>query len=141
MIVQSMCNSFKVELLTAIHDFSTSGDVFKIALFTAAADLSANTTAYSSTNEIIGTNYVAGGLSLTSIAPILFGNVGVVDFNDITWNNLTVSGVRGALIYNSSKSNRAVCVLDFGSDRSAFAAPFTIIFPDADASSAIIRVQ
>lgn len=141
-ITQAICNSFKVELLTAIHNFTAStGDTFKIALFTSAATLGENTTAYTTAGEITGTNYTAGGVNLTSITPTLSGSVGVVDFTDAVFSNVTVSGVRGALIYNSSKANRAVAVLDFGSDRAAAGSNFTVIMPAADATNSIIRVQ
>jgi hypothetical protein len=94
---------------------------------------------YSATNEASGTNYTAGGASLTSATPVLSGSTAICDFNDLTFSSVTITA-RGALIYNSSKSNKAVAVLDFGSDKTSSAGNFTIVFPTADASNAIIRI-
>ena len=139
-ITQALCSSFKQELVTGTHNFTAStGDIFKIALYTNAATLGASTTAYTTTNEVVGTNYVAGGNNLVSVTPVLSGTTALCDFADTTWSTVTLTA-RGALIYNSSKSNRAVLVLDFGSDKTATAGDFTIIFPVADASNAIIRI-
>jgi hypothetical protein len=139
-ITQAMCTSFKVELMTATHNFTTStGDVFKIALYTSSATLDATTTAYTSTNEVSGTGYSAGGNTLTNVTPTSSGTTAFTDFADTTWSTATITA-RGALIYNSSKSNKAVCVLDFGSDKTSTAGNFTIVFPTADASNAIIRI-
>ena len=135
-----ICNSFKQELLVATHNFTAStGDTFKLALYTSAATLTASTTVYSATNETSGTNYTAGGAALTSITPVLSGSTAVCDFNDLTFSSVSITA-RGALIYNSSKTNKAVAVLDFGSDKTASAGNFTIVFPTADASNAIIRI-
>ena len=139
-ITQAMCTSFKVELMTATHNFTTStGDVFKIALYTSSATLDAGTTAYTSTNEVSGTGYTAGGNTLTNVTPTSSGTTAFTDFADTTWSAATITA-RGALIYNSSKSNKSVCVLDFGSDKTSTAGNFTIVFPTADASNAIIRI-
>jgi hypothetical protein len=139
-ITQAMCTSFKVELMTATHNFTTStGDTFKIALYTSSANLDATTTAYTSTNEVSGTGYTAGGNTLTNVTPTSSGTTAFTDFADTTWSTATITA-RGALIYNSSKSNKAVCVLDFGSDKTSTAGNFTIVFPTADASNAIIRI-
>lgn len=139
-ISQAMCTSFKVELLTATHDFTnTTGDVFKIALYTSSATLGATTTAYSSTNEVTGTGYTAGGNTLTNVTPTSSGTTAYTDFADTTWTTATITA-NGALIYNSSKSNKAVAVLAFGSDKTSTAGDFTIQFPVADASNAIIRL-
>lgn len=139
-ITQAMCTSFKVEILQAVHDFTNStGDTFKIALYTSAATLDATTTAYSATNETSGTGYTAGGNTLTNVTPTSSGTTAFTDFADTTWSTATITA-RGALIYNSSKSNKAVAVLDFGSDKTSTAGDFTIIFPTADASNAIIRI-
>lgn len=139
-ITQAMCTSFKVELMTATHNFTTStGDTFKIALYTSSATLDATTTAYTSTNEVSGTGYTAGGNTLTNVTPTSSGTTAFTDFADTTWSTATITA-RGALIYNSSKSNKAVCVLDFGSDKTSTAGNFTIVFPTADASNAIIRI-
>jgi hypothetical protein len=141
-ITQAMCVSFKLELLEGIHNFTGgTGDTFKIALYTSSASLDSSTTLYSTTNEITGSGYTAGGVALTSVTPIIDGTIACADFIDATWATVTISGVRGALIYNSSKSNKAVMVLDFGSDRSASGSNFVVTFPSPDQSSAIIRVQ
>jgi hypothetical protein len=141
-----ICSTFKKELMTATHNFTTStGNVFKIALYTNSATLDASTTVYSATNEIVntsGTAYVAGGKALTNVTPTNSGTVGLTDFADISWTS-AVFTARGALIYNTSSANAAVCVLDFGSDKevgAAGAGTFTIVFPTADSSSAIIRI-
>lgn len=139
-ITQALCTSFKQELLTATHDFTNStGSTFKIALFTSSATLSASTTAYSTSNEASGTGYSAGGNTLTNVTPSTSGTTALTDFADTTWSTSTITA-RGALIYNSSASNAAVAVLDFGSDKSSSAGDFTIQFPAADASNAIIRI-
>ncbi len=139
-ITQAMCTSFKVEILQGVHDFTTStGDVFKIALYTSSATLGASTTAYSTTNEVSGTGYTAGGNTLTNVTPTSSGTTAFTDFADTTWSTATITA-RGALIYNSTNSNAAVCVLDFGSDKTSTAGNFTIVFPTADASNAIIRI-
>ncbi len=139
-ISQALCTSFKVELMTGTHNFTTStGNTFKLALFTSAATLGASTTAYSSSNEASGTNYVAGGSNLTNVTPTSSGTTAFTDFADLTFSNVTLTA-NGALIYNSSASNKAVCVLAFGSDKTATAGNFTIVFPAADASNAIIRI-
>jgi hypothetical protein len=139
-ITQAMCTSFKVELLQGVHNFTnTTGDTFKIALFTSSATLDATTTAYSTSNEVSGTGYTAGGNTLTNVTPTSSGTTAFTDFADTTWSTATITA-RGALIYNSSESNKAVAVLDFGSDKTSTAGDFTIIFPTADASNAIIRI-
>lgn len=139
-ITQAMCTSFKTELLTATHDFTNStGDAFKIALYTSSATLDATTTAYSATNEVSGTGYTAGGETLTNVTPTSSSTTAYTDFADVTWSTATITA-RGALIYNSSKSNKAVVVLDFGSDKTSTAGDFVIQFPTADASNAIIRI-
>lgn len=136
-ITQAMCTSFKVQLLAGDHDFDT--DTFKIALYTSSATLDASTTAYSTTNEVSGTGYTAGGNTLTAVAPTSSGTTAYVDFADTTWSSSTITA-RGALIYNSSKADKAVAVLDFGADKSSTAGDFTVQFPTADASNAIIRI-
>lgn len=141
MIVQAMSTSFKVELLTGTHNFTAStGDTFKIALYTSSATLGASTTVYSGTNEVAnGNGYTTGGNTLTSVTPTSSGTTAFTDFADTTWTNATITA-RGALIYNSSKSNKAVAVLDFGSDKISTNGDFTIVFPTPDASNAIIRI-
>ena len=139
-ITQAMCTSFKKELLEAIHNFKNSGgDTFKIALYTSSASLDASTTAYSTSNEISGTGYTAGGNTLTRVDPSSSGTTGFTDFSDTTWSSASITA-RGALIYNDSDSDKAVAVLDFGADKTASGGDFTITFPAADASNAIIRI-
>ena len=145
-ITQAMCTSFKVELLNGIHAFgttvtrgATTADSMYIALYTSSASLDATTTAYSVTNEVSGTGYTAGGNALTAVAPTSSGTTAFTDFNDTTWSTATITA-RGALIYNSTQSNKAVAVLDFGADKTSTAGDFTIVFPTADASNAIIRI-
>lgn len=139
-ISQAMCTSFKVELLQGVHNFTNStGNTFKIALYTSLADLSATTTAYTTSEEVVGTGYTAGGNTLTNVTPTSSGTTAFTDFADTTWSSSTITA-RGALVYNSSAANRSVIVLDFGSDKSSSAGDFTIIFPTANASDAIIRI-
>lgn len=141
-ITQAMCTSFKVELLQGVHNFTNStGDTFKIALYTSSATLDATTTAYSTSNEVSssGTNYTAGGNTLTNVTPTSSGTTAFTDFADTTWSSSTITA-RGALIYNSTESDAAVVVLDFGSDKSSSNGDFTIQFPAATASTAIIRI-
>lgn len=139
-ITQAMATSFKQELLTGTHDFTNgTGDTFKIALFTSSATLGAATTAYSTSNEVSGTGYTAGGNTLTNVTPSSSGTTAFTDFADTTWSSATITA-RGALIYNSTDSNKAVVVLDFGSDKTSTNGDFTIQFPTADASNAIIRI-
>ena len=146
-ITQAMATSFKVEILNGIHAFgttvvrgATTPDTFKIALFTSSATLDATTTAYSTTNEVPSTgNYTAGGNTLTTVAPTSSGTTAFLDFSDTTWATSTITA-NGALIYNSTQSNRAAAVLAFGSDKSSSGGNFTIQFPVADASNAIIRI-
>ena len=136
-ITQCVPTSFKVELLKGTHDFTSN--TFKIALYSSSADLGPSTTVYTTTEEISGTAYSAGGATLTVGTPPSDGLVGLTDFSDVTWSTATITA-RGALIYNSSKSNKVVVVLDFGSDRIKAAADFKIEFPSADQHNAIVRV-
>lgn len=139
-ITQAMATSFKQELLTGTHNFTNgTGDTFKIALFTSSATLGAATTAYSTSNEVSGTGYTAGGNTLTNVTPSSSGTTAFTDFADTTWSSATITA-RGALIYNSTDANKAVVVLDFGSDKTSTNGDFTIQFPTADASNAIIRI-
>jgi|TARA_R100001443_G_scaffold60626_1_gene70936 hypothetical protein len=139
-ISQAMCTSFKKELLEAKHNFLASGgNSFKLALYTSSASLGAGTTAYTTSNEASGTNYTAAGAALTNINPDSSGTTGFTDFANLTFSTVTITA-RGALIYNDTNSDRAVCVLDFGGDKTATAGDFTITFPTADASNAIIRI-
>tara|TARA_R100001594_G_scaffold115686_2_gene150583 strand:+ start:13597 stop:14025 length:429 start_codon:yes stop_codon:yes gene_type:complete len=139
-ITQAMCTSFKQELLEAVHNFKNSGgDTFKIALYTSSASLGAGTTAYTTSNEVSGTGYTAGGNTLTRVDPTTSSTTAFTDFSDSTWSSASFTA-RGALIYNDSDSDKAVAVLDFGADKTASGGDFTITFPAADASNAIIRI-
>ena len=153
-ITQALCTSFKQEILQGIHNFTNgsgggtttstgSGNTFKIALFTSSASLGAGTTAYADSNQASGTGYSAGGNTLTNVTPTTSSTTALVDFADTTWSSSSITA-RGALIYNSStaagSANRAVAVLDFGTDKTTSSGDFTITFPTADASSAIIRI-
>lgn len=144
-ITQAMCTSFKDQLLEAVHDFrSSGGDTFKLALYSSAATLDATTTAYTSSNEVANSgSYSAGGGTLTNVSPTTSGTTAFTDFADISFTSATINA-RGALIYNTTPthtySNPAVVVLDFGSDKISTSGTFTIQFPAADASNAIIRI-
>ena len=136
-----LCTSFKKELMTATHNFTAASDQFKIALYDNSASFTAATTAYTSSNEITGTNYTAKGQFLTSVTPTTTGTTALTDFSDEVFSNVTISSVRGALIYNEAASgDPSVCVLDFGADKGSTSGDFTIVFPTADASNAIIRI-
>lgn len=139
-ITQAMCTSFKVELMQGRHDFSAAGgDSFKIALYTSAATLGADSTVYSASGEVSGAGYTAGGNALTRVDPASAGTTALADFADTSWPGASFTA-RGALIYNVSDADRAVCVLDFGSDKTVSDGTFTIQFPAADAANAIIRI-
>ena len=140
-ITQAMCSSFKKEILEAKHNFLNSGgNTFKIALYTSSASLGAATTAYTTSNEVSGTNYTAKGNTLTRVNPSLDGTTAITDFADTTWSSSTITA-RGALIFNEDTSgDTSVLVLNFGSDKSSSSGDFTIAFPAADASNAIIRI-
>ena len=136
-----MCTSFKKELLEGVHNFKNSGgSTFQIALYTDSASFTAATTAYTSSNEITGTNYSAKGNTLTRVDPSSSGTTGFTDFADTSWSTATFSAM-GAMIFNDSASgDPAVVILDFGALKTATAGTFTIAFPAADASNAIIRI-
>ena len=136
-----MCTSFKKELMTATHNFTnSSGNTFKLALYTNSASFTAATTAYTTSNEVSGTGYSAGGSALTNVTPTTSSTTALTDFADLTFSSATITA-RGALIYNDSASgDPSVVVLDFGGDKTSTAGDFTIVFPTADASSAIIRI-
>jgi len=140
-----MCSSFKQELLEGAHNFKNSGgDTFKLAMYTNSASFNAATTAYTTSNEVSGSGYSAGGGTLTRVDPSLSGTTALTDFADLTFSSATVTA-RGALIYNTttgsgSSTTDTVVVLDFGSDKTSTAGDFTIQFPAADASNAIIRI-
>lgn len=137
-----MCTSFKEELMTATHDFTAStGNTFKLALYTNSASFDASTTAYTATNEVGNSGtYSAGGGTLTNVSPTTSGTTAFTDFADLTFTSATITA-RGALIYNDTAAgDPSVVVLDFGSDKSSSAGDFQIVFPTADASNAIIRI-
>ena len=140
-ITQAMCTSFKKELLEAKHNFLASGgNSFKLALYTSSATMTAATTAYSTSQEASGTNYTAGGAALTNINPTSSGTTAFTDFADLTFGTATVTA-RGCMIYNDTASgDPAVAVFDFGGDKTSTAGSFTIQFPTADASNAVIRI-
>jgi|TARA_R100000426_G_scaffold622_4_gene1163 poly-gamma-glutamate capsule biosynthesis protein CapA/YwtB (metallophosphatase superfamily) len=142
-ITSAICNSFKQEVLVGTHNFTaTTGHTFKIALFTSSATLGASTTAYSTSNEITnssGTAYTAGGATLTSVTPTLSGSTAVCDFNDVSFSSASFTA-NGALIYNDTQSDKAVAVIAFGGDKTVSSGTFTIQFPAADATNAIIRL-
>lgn len=139
-ITQAMCTSFKVDILSGTQNFNTgTTKVYKIALYTSSATLDATTTSYSTANEVTGTGYTAGGNTLTvSQIPTSGGTTAYISFADTTWTSATITA-RGALIYEST-ANKAVAVLDFGSDKSSSASNFTIQFPAATSTTAIIRI-
>ena len=147
-ITQAMSTSFKVEILDGIHNFgtgvvraTTAADTFKIALYTSSATLGASTTAYTTSDEVPSTGgYTAGGNTLAvSVVPTSTGTTAYLSFSNTSWANATITA-RGAMIYNATQSNKAVAILDFGSDKTSTSGTFTINFPTADASNAIIRI-
>lgn len=130
-------NSFKEQLLLGVHDFST--DVIKIALYTNAATIDNSTTVYSATNEVSGAGYTAGGNTLTCTVT-LSGNYAILDFADVNWTTASFTA-RGALVYNSSKANKSIFVLDFGTDKTVSGGTFSIQFPVADVNNAIAVIS
>ena len=140
-ISQAMCTSFKKELLEGVHNFKNSGgSTFQIALYTSSASLGAATTAYTTSNEVSGTGYTAKGNTLTRVDPTTSSTTALTDFSDTSWSTATITA-RGAMIFNDSASgDPAVEILDFGGDKTSTAGTFSIAFPTADASNAIIRI-
>ena len=147
-ITQAMCTSFKTELLTATHNFATNGNAFKLALYaegsggksSTTATLGAATTAFTTTGEVASSGtYVTGGLALTKVAPTASGTTAFTDFGDRSFTTASITAM-GALIYNDTNGDKAVAVLDFGSNKTSTSGTFTIQFPTADASNAIIRI-
>jgi poly-gamma-glutamate capsule biosynthesis protein CapA/YwtB (metallophosphatase superfamily) len=142
-ITSAICTSFKQELLVGTHNFTaTTGNTFKIALFTSSATLGAGTTAFATTNEITnssGTAYTSGGATLTSVTPTTDSTTAICDFADVSFTSASFTA-NGALIYNSSQSNKAVAAIAFGGDKTVSSGTFTIQFPTADATNAIIRL-
>ena len=148
-ITQAMCTAFKGEVLKGTHNFSASGgNSFKLSLYaeggggksSTTATLGASTTAFTTTGEVASSGtYVAGGLALTNIDPTTSGTTGYTDFSDKSFTTATITAM-GAMIYNDTNSDKAVCILDFGSNKTSTAGTFTITFPAAAASTAIIRI-
>jgi hypothetical protein len=138
-ITQAVCNSFKQELLQGLHDLD--GHTLKLALYTSSATLGPTTTAFSTTNESSGTNYTSGGATISNVAVSLSGTVAFVDFDDVSFSSATISDAAGALIYNSSASNRAIAVLDFGGTKSVSSGTLTVTLPSASATTALIRIS
>ena len=142
-ISSAICNSFKQEILVGTHNFTaSSGNAFKIALYTSSASMGASTTAYSSSNEISnssGSAYSAGGATITSVTPVLDGSTAVCDFADVSWTSASFTA-NGCLIYNDTQSDKAVCVVAFGGDKTVSSGTFTIQFPAAAAATAIVRI-
>ena len=139
-IYQTMCTSFKAEVAQGLHNFTrTTGNVFKLALYVATANLGADTTVYTTSGEASGTNYSAGGIALTNITPLSSGTTGYWSFDDATFTNVTLS-CAGALIYNSTNGNRAVCVLSFGNTIIKSASNLVITFPPMGATDSVLRI-
>ena len=139
-ITSAIPTSFKQELLVGTHNFTaSSGNAFKLALYTSSATLGATTTAFTTTGQASGTNYTRGGATLTSVTPTTSGTTALCDFADLTFGTATVTA-RGCMIYNDTQSDKAVAVIDFGGDKTSTAGNFTIVFPAANATAAIIRL-
>jgi|TARA_R100000315_G_scaffold58868_1_gene34286 hypothetical protein len=139
-ITSTLTTSFKKELLEGTHNFAASGgNSFKLALYTSSATLGATTTAFTTTGQSSGTNYTSGGAALTNVAPTSSGTTGFTDFSDLTFGTATVTA-RGCMIYNDTNSDKSVATIDFGGDKTSTAGDFTIVFPAAAASTAIIRI-
>jgi len=141
-ITQAVANSFKQQVLQGQHNFTlTTGSVFKLALYTSAATLDSSTTIYTSSSEVANTGqYTTGGGTLVNITPFVSSGVACVDFNDLSFTGVTLTA-RGALIYNTSNTNAAVCVLDFGADKTATSGTFTIQFPANTTTAALLRIS
>tara|TARA_R100001369_G_scaffold8359_1_gene20591 strand:- start:2547 stop:2972 length:426 start_codon:yes stop_codon:yes gene_type:complete len=138
-ITSAICNSFKQQLLVEGHNLTNGADSIKLALYTSSATLGAGTTVYVTTGESSGTNYSAAGQALTNVTPALSGSVAVCDFADEVFATATVTA-RGCLIYNSTNGNKAIAAIDFGADKVSTAGDFTVVFPSASSSAAIIRL-
>ena len=139
-ITSTLTTSFKVELLKGNHNFTnSSGDTYKLALYTSSATLGATTTSFTTTGQASGTGYSTGGGTLTNVTPTSTGTTAVTDFSDLTFGTATITA-RGCMIYISSDSNKSVATIDFGGDKTSTAGDFTIVFPAKAASTAIIRI-
>jgi|TARA_R110001583_G_scaffold74345_1_gene206086 hypothetical protein len=138
-ITSAIATSFKQEILVEGHNLTNGADSIKLALYTSSATMGAGTTAYSTAQEVSGTNYSAGGSALTNVTPSTSGTTAVCDFADLTFGTATVTA-RGCLLYNSTNSNKALCAIDFGGDKTSTAGDFTVVFPSPTATGAIIRL-
>ena len=138
-ITSAIATSFKQEVLVEGHNLTNGADSIKLALYTSSATMGAATTAYSTAQEVSGTNYSAGGAALTNVTPATSGTTAVCDFADLTFGTATVTA-RGCLMYNSTNSNKALCAIDFGGDKTSTAGDFTVVFPSPTATGAIIRL-
>ena len=139
-ITSTLTTSFKTELLTGTHNFTnSSGNSFKLALYTSSATLGATTTAFTTTGQASGTNYSSGGSALTNVTPSATGTTAVTDFNDLTFSTATITA-RGCMIYNDTNGDKSVATIDFGGDKTSTAGDFTVVFPAKAASTAIIRI-
>ena len=138
-ITSAICSSFKQQILVEGHNLTNGADSIKLALYTSSATLGAGTTVYVTTGQATGTNYSAGGSALTNVTPALSGTTAVCDFADLTFGTATVTA-RGCLLYNSTNGNKAICAIDFGGDKTSTAGDFTVVFPSATATGAIIRL-
>jgi|TARA_B110000285_G_scaffold16898_1_gene16472 hypothetical protein len=138
-ITSTICTSFKQEILVEGHNLTQGADSIKLALYTSSATLGASTTAFATTNQVTGTNYSSGGGTLTNVTPSTSGTTAICDFADFTFSTATVTA-RGCLLYNSTNSNKALCAIDFGGDKTSTAGDFTIVFPSPTATGAIIRL-
>jgi len=138
-ITSAICSSFKQQILVEGHNLTNGADSIKLALYTSSATLGAGTTVYVTTGQATGTNYSAGGSTLTNVTPALSGTTAVCDFADLTFGTATVTA-RGCLLYNTTNGNKAICAIDFGGDKTSTAGDFTVVFPSATATGAIIRL-
>ena len=138
-ITSAITTSFKQEILVEGHNLTNGADSIKLALYTSSATLGAGTTVYVTTGQVTGTNYTAGGNALTNVTPTTSGTTAIVDFADLTFGTATVTA-RGCLLYNSTNGNKALAAIDFGGDKTSTAGDFTVVFPAASATAAIIRI-
>ena len=138
-ITSAIATSFKQQVLVEGHNLTNGADSIKLALYTSSATMGAATTAYSTAQEVSGTNYSAGGSALTNVTPAISGTTAVCDFADLTFGTATVTA-RGCLIYNSTNGNKALAAIDFGGDKTSTAGDFTVVFPSPTATGAIIRL-
>ena len=138
-ITSAITTSFKQEILVEGHNLTNGADSIKLALYTSSATLGAGTTVYVTTGQVTGTNYTAGGNALTNVTPSTSGTTAIVDFADFTFGTATVTA-RGCLLYNSTNGNKAIAAIDFGGDKTSTAGDFTVVFPAASATAAIIRI-